>query len=61
MIYQVINGDICVRSVSIEDLSASASLFIGDTKTVTLLSFYETPPESLILGAIPVAAALTPG
>ncbi|GED24242.1 hypothetical protein BAG01nite_03440 [Brevibacillus agri] len=60
MIYQVINSDICVRSVSIDALSSSASLFIGDTTTVTLLSSYETPPESMILGAIPVDTALTP-
>ncbi|KZE46510.1 spore gernimation protein [Brevibacillus parabrevis] len=60
MIYQVINGAVCVGKLSIDALSSSASLFIGDTTTVKLLSIYETPPESMIIGAIPVDTALTP-
>ncbi|MBW5469903.1 spore gernimation protein [Brevibacillus formosus] len=59
MRYQVINEAICVNRVSIEALSSAASLFIGDTQTVSLRSIYETPPERMIVGAtIPVDLAI---
>ncbi|MBY0088634.1 MULTISPECIES: spore gernimation protein [Brevibacillus] len=59
MRYQVINEVICVKRVSIEALSSAASLFIGDTQTVSLRSIYETPPEKMIVGAtIPVDTAI---
>jgi len=50
MFYQVTNGDVCVGNLKVGTLVTASSLFIGDTKTVTLTSIYETPPESLIVG-----------
>ncbi|WP_152985713.1 spore gernimation protein [Brevibacillus choshinensis] len=50
MIYKVINGDVHVGSINIVNLSAAASLFIGDCKSVILGSIFETPPESFIVG-----------
>ncbi|GED70653.1 hypothetical protein BRE01_43550 [Brevibacillus reuszeri] len=50
MIYRVTNGDLCVGSLKVVNIVTGSSLFIGDTKTVTLVSSYETPPESVIVG-----------
>ncbi|TKI54718.1 spore gernimation protein [Brevibacillus antibioticus] len=59
MRYQVINEAICVKKVSVSALTSAASLFIGDTQTVDLRAIYETPPETMIVGAtIPIDTAL---
>lgn len=50
MFYQVTNGDVYVGNLKVGTLVTASSLFIGDTKTVTLTSIYETPPETLIVG-----------
>ncbi|MGG1661656.1 spore gernimation protein [Brevibacillus sp. NRS-1366] len=50
MIYHVTNGDICVGNLKLQEIVTGSSLFIGDTQTVTLMSIFETPPETLIVG-----------
>lgn len=60
MIYKVINGELSVGNITLFSISTAATLFIGDTKTVSLSSIYETPPESLIVGVtVPLAPAQT--
>lgn len=60
MIYKVINGEVHVGSVNIINLSAAASLFIGDCKSVILASINETPPESYIVGVEQTAVTPEP-
>ncbi|WP_081590172.1 hypothetical protein [Brevibacillus massiliensis] len=49
MKYSVINGEFSVKNVRIIDVTGS-TIFVGDTKTISLSSILETPPESLIVG-----------
>ncbi|HUC92229.1 MAG TPA: spore gernimation protein GerPD [Paenibacillus sp.] len=56
MEYNVINGEISVSSIDIFSLGGSSSFMVGDIKTISLSSAYETPPENLIVGVtIPLA------
>lgn len=50
MKYNVINGKLCIGSITLNNTSAASTLFIGDTKIVSLSSVYETPPETFIVG-----------
>jgi spore germination protein PD len=52
MNFTVVNKDIKVGNIDIMGVSTSSILLIGDTKTITLSSSFDTPPESLIIGSI---------
>jgi spore germination protein PD len=41
-------------------ITSSASLLVGDTESLTLYSFFDTPAESLIVGPL-APLPLTPG
>ncbi|RED61692.1 spore gernimation protein GerPD [Cohnella lupini] len=46
----VTNGPVSVGSICILGVSSSSSLLIGDTESLTLYSYFDTPPESVIVG-----------
>lgn len=50
MEYNVINGEVCVNDIDIFAIGGSSGLMVGDTKTISLTSAYETPPETMIVG-----------
>lgn len=58
LIMNVTNGALCVGSISLIGVSSSSSLLLGDTESITLYSFFDTPPESVIVG--PLAPLPTP-
>lgn len=48
----VCNGPVNIGSISILGISSSSSMLLGDTESIRLYSFFDTPPESVIVGAI---------
>lgn len=48
----VVNGPIKVGSIRILGISSSASMLLGDTESIRLHSFFDTPPESVIVGPL---------
>jgi len=48
----VVNGPVCVGSISLIGVSSSSALLIGDTESFQLYSFFDTPPESVVVGAM---------
>ncbi|MBB6673401.1 spore gernimation protein GerPD [Cohnella nanjingensis] len=48
----VTNGPVAIGSIRIIGVSSSASFLIGDTESLTLSSFFDTPPESVIVGPL---------
>jgi spore germination protein PD len=56
MNFTVVNRCLQVGAVNIIGVSTSSVFLIGDTNTITLSSTFDTPPESLIIGAyVPLA------
>ncbi|GIO25719.1 spore gernimation protein GerPD [Ornithinibacillus bavariensis] len=49
---EVHNWGICVGNVGIEAVASSSVFLIGDNKEMKLSSFFDTPPESYIVGAL---------
>jgi spore germination protein PD len=49
---RVINGQINVGSVRLIGITSSSAFLIGDTESFTLYSFFDTPPESVIVGPL---------
>lgn len=52
VVLQVVNGPVHVGVIRVIGITSSASLLVGDTDTMTLYSYFDTPPESLIVGPI---------
>ncbi|WP_047982475.1 hypothetical protein [Ornithinibacillus contaminans] len=52
MYFEVHNWGLTVGNVSIEAIAASSLFLIGDTEEIKLSSFYDTPPESYVVGNI---------
>ena len=49
---EVHNWGLSVGNVAIEAVASSSVFLIGDNETIKLSSFFDTPPESYIVGAI---------
>ncbi|WEK55572.1 MAG: spore gernimation protein GerPD [Candidatus Cohnella colombiensis] len=49
LILNVTNGAFCVGSIRIGGVAASSSILLGDTDSIRLYSFFDTPPESVIV------------
>lgn len=47
---QIYNRDIGVGTISIDSVSSSSLVLVGDTETIQLASTFDTPAESLIIG-----------
>lgn len=52
LILTVTNGPVNVGSLSLVGVSSASSLLLGDTESITLYSFFDTPPESVIVGPL---------
>ncbi|WP_305037391.1 spore gernimation protein GerPD [Cohnella mopanensis] len=46
------NGPVNVGSICLVGVSSSSALLLGDTESITLYSFFDTPPESVIVGPL---------
>ena len=49
---QVTNGPVYVGAIRILGVASSSSLLIGDTDVMTLYSYFDTPPESVVVGPL---------
>ncbi|WP_047986178.1 hypothetical protein [Ornithinibacillus californiensis] len=49
---EVHNWGLSVGDVAIEAIASSSVFLIGDNEEIKLSSFYDTPPESYIVGNI---------
>ncbi|MCU9612475.1 spore gernimation protein GerPD [Caldibacillus lycopersici] len=58
MIFEVTNHDLCVGKINILGVSSSSLVLVGDTNSIQLVSAFDTPPESLIIGPL---VPLAPG
>lgn len=47
---QIYNREIGVGNITIDSVSSSSLVLIGDTETIQLASTFDTPAESLIIG-----------
>lgn len=54
----VYNEPVRIGSIRILGVSSSSSLLIGDTQSMTLYSYFDTPPESVIVGPLAPLPAL---
>lgn len=52
IVLNVTNGPVCIGSIRVLGIASSSSLLVGDTESLTLYSFFDTPPESLIVGPL---------
>ncbi|WP_275901487.1 MULTISPECIES: spore gernimation protein GerPD [Cohnella] len=52
------NGPVTVGSIRVVGISSSSSLLVGDTESLTLYSYFDTPPESVIVGPLAPLPAL---
>jgi spore germination protein PD len=52
MNHEVNNWGICVDNVDIGAVASSSVFLIGDNQLIKLSSFFDTPPESYIVGAL---------
>jgi spore germination protein PD len=50
MEFTVINGEIIVDRIDISYLSTSSTFMVGDIRTISLTSAFDTPPEKVIIG-----------
>jgi len=48
----VYNNPVQIGSIRVLGVSSSSSLLIGDTQSLTLYSYFDTPPESVIVGPL---------
>jgi spore germination protein PD len=52
IIMNVTNGPVNVGSIRLIGITSSSSVLLGDTESLTLYSFFDTPPESVIVGPL---------
>jgi spore germination protein PD len=52
MNFEVHNWGLCVGSVDIVAVASSSVFLIGDNEEIKLSSFFDTPPESYIVGPL---------
>lgn len=52
VVLQVVNGPVYVGAIKVIGIASSAALLVGDTDSLTLYSYFDTPPESLIVGPL---------
>ena len=54
----VCNGPVYVGSISLIGITSSSAMLLGDTESLRLYSYFDTPPESLIVGPLVPLPAL---
>ncbi|MCM3616925.1 spore gernimation protein GerPD [Sutcliffiella horikoshii] len=50
MNFQVTNHNLQVDNINILGVSSSSIFLVGDTQNICLSSYFDTPPEALIIG-----------
>ncbi|MFD2924290.1 spore gernimation protein GerPD [Halobacillus naozhouensis] len=50
MNYTVYNYGLHVGKIDVTGVASSSVFLVGDSETIRLQSFFDTPPESLIIG-----------
>ncbi|KMJ57868.1 spore gernimation protein GerPD [Bacillus sp. LL01] len=50
MNFQVSNHNLQVDNINILGVSSSSIFLVGDTQNICLTSYFDTPPEALIIG-----------
>jgi spore germination protein PD len=55
----VTNGPVSVGCINLVGVSSSSALLLGDTESITLYSYFDTPAESMIVS--PMAPLPLPG
>lgn len=59
MNFTVVNRELSVGNIHVVGVSTSSIFLIGDTKTISLSSAFDTPAESLIIGPfVPLTPAV---
>ena len=48
----VTNGPVSVGCINLVGVSSSSALLLGDTESITLYSYFDTPPESVIVSPL---------
>ncbi|SFB20640.1 spore germination protein PD [Cohnella sp. OV330] len=46
------NEPVRIGSIRVLGISSSSSMLVGDTQSMTLYSYFDTPPESVIIGPL---------
>lgn len=46
------NGPVEIGSIRVIGVTSSSSLLLGDTESLTLYSYFDTPPESVVFGPL---------
>ncbi|MBB6731608.1 spore gernimation protein GerPD [Cohnella sp. CBP 2801] len=46
------SGPVTVGALNIQGLASASSLLMGDTESIVLYSYFDTPPESVIVGPL---------
>ncbi len=52
VVLQVTNGPVYVGAIRVIGVASSASLLVGDAGSLTLYSYFDTPPETVIVGPL---------
>ncbi|SDL99203.1 spore gernimation protein GerPD [Sediminibacillus halophilus] len=52
MNFTVHNWDLHVGNIEVTAVSSSSTLLVGDNEKINLSSFFDTPPESYIVGSL---------
>lgn len=52
VVLNVHNGPVNVGDIRIIGISSSSAFLVGDTDSFSLYSFFDTPPESLVVGPL---------
>lgn len=52
IVLNVTNGPVNVGKISLVGVSSASSFLLGDTESITLYSYFDTPPESVIVGPL---------
>ncbi|MDE5413585.1 MULTISPECIES: spore gernimation protein GerPD [Alkalihalobacterium] len=56
MNFNVVNRNLSVGAIRVVGVASSSIFLVGDTNTVCLSSYFDTPPESLIVSPfVPLA------
>ncbi|NLP49999.1 spore gernimation protein GerPD [Bacillus sp. RO1] len=50
MNFQVSNHNLQVDKIDILGVSSSSIFLVGDTQNICLTSYFDTPPEALVIG-----------
>jgi spore germination protein PD len=50
--FTVVNREIYVGNIKVTGVATSSVFLIGDSEVITCSSTFDTPPESLVIGAI---------